>query len=83
MNKEESQIIPTVDVTRRDLISKKEDVQVNALRELYKGYAENTQDKNKKRQTFCKKIAHVYNPAAALTFVFIYWAIGLKNAKFY
>ena len=52
-------------------------------RNLYKGYAKNTQDKKKRKQTFCKKIAHVYNPAAALVFVFIYWAVGLKNAQFY
>ena len=52
-------------------------------RNLYKGYADNTQDKNKKKQQFYKKMALVYNPSAALTFVVIYWAIGLKNAQFY
>ena len=53
------------------------------FRALYQGYADNTQSKNKKKQQFCKRVAHVYNPMAALTFVVIYWAIGLKNAKFY
>ena len=53
------------------------------FRELYKGYADNTQDKNKKKQQFYKKMARVYNPSAALLFVLIYWAVGLKNAKFY
>ena len=53
------------------------------FRKLYKGYADNTQKKNKNKQEFCKKIAHVYNPAAAIMFVAIYWAIGLKNAQFY
>ena len=35
------------------------------------------------RKKFCKKLSLVYNPMAALTFVTIYWAIGLKNAQFY
>ena len=52
-------------------------------RDLYKGYAENTQDKVKRKQEFLKRIAHVYNPGAAMFFVVIYWAIGLKNAQFY
>ena len=52
-------------------------------RNLYKTYADSTQDKNKKKQKFCKKIAHVYNPIVALTFVIIYWIMGLKNAQFF
>jgi len=70
-------------VTRKDLISKKEDVQINALRNLYKGYADNTENENKKKQQLCKRFSKIYNPIAALTFVFCYWAIGLKNAQFY
>ena len=58
-------------------------VTIDNCRDLYKGYVETTQDKNKKKQIFCKKIAHVYNPIAAMIFVTIYWAIGLKNAQFY
>ena len=52
-------------------------------RNLYKGYADNTQDKTRRNNKFYKKMALVYNPSAALTFVIIYWAIGLKNAQFY
>ena len=54
-----------------------------SCRNLYKGYADNTEDKNKKKQFICKRFSKVYNPAAALTFVFVYWAIGLKNAQYY
>ena len=36
-----------------------------------------------RKKAFCRKMSHVYNPIAALTFVAIYWAIGLKNARFY
>ena len=32
---------------------------------------------------FCHRMSLVYNPSAALTFVAIYWAVGLKNAQFY
>ena len=56
---------------------------ISVFRNLYKTYAESTQDKNKKRQRFCKRIAHVYNPAAAIVFVILYWIIGLKNAQFF
>ena len=38
--------------------------------------------KNSMKQ-FCVKMSHVYIPSAALTFVAIYWAVGLKNARFY
>ena len=38
-------------------------------------------EKNIKRKSFCHKISLVYNPIAALTFVGIYWAVGLKNAQ--
>ena len=39
--------------------------------------------KKKDRIVFCHKMSLVYNPIAALTFVGIYWAVGLKNAQFY
>ena len=51
--------------------------------ELYKGYEENKEDKNRRKHKFCKKVAHKYNPMAAILFVIVYWAIGLKNAQFY
>ena len=40
-------------------------------------------ERNIKRKSFCHKISLVYNPIAALSFVAIYWAVGLKNAQFY
>ena len=50
---------------------------------LYKEYADKTGSKNKKKQQFCKKIARLYNPTAAIIYVIVYWLIGLKNAQFY
>ena len=40
-------------------------------------------ERKKKRRVFCKKMTLVYIPIGALTFVGIYWAVGLKNAQFY
>ena len=36
-----------------------------------------------RKKAFCRRMSHVYNPIAALTFVAIYWAVGLKNAQFF
>ena len=36
-----------------------------------------------RRRAFAKKISLTYNPSAALAFVVVYWALGLKNAQFY
>ena len=38
---------------------------------------------NQRKQEFCKRVGHNYTPTVALSFVFIYWAIGLKNAQYY
>ena len=40
-------------------------------------------EKKIRRKAFSHKMSVMYNPLAALTFVAIYWAIGLKNAQFY
>ena len=36
--------------------------------------------KIKRKHKFCKKIGHIYTPTAALTFVVVYWFVGLRNA---
>ena len=36
-----------------------------------------------RKKAFCRRMSHVYNPIAALTFVAIYWIVGLKNAQFF
>ena len=53
------------------------------IRELYKSYEENKEDKNRRMHKFCKTVAHKYNPAVAIAFVIIYWSIGLHNAQFF
>ena len=32
---------------------------------------------------FCQRMSLVYNPSLALTFVAVYWVIGLRNAQFF
>ena len=36
-----------------------------------------------RKKNMCIKISHVYIPFAAISFVVVYWAIGLKNAQFF
>ena len=67
-----------------DLISRNEETQVIALRNHYaKLEKENTTKKNEKRLKLCMRFAHVYNPIAALTFVSVYWILGLKEADYF
>ena len=40
----------------------------------------NSNSENRIRiKNFCHRMSLVYNPITALTFVTIYWAVGLKN----
>ena len=36
-----------------------------------------------RKKAFCQRMSHVYNPIAALTFVAIYWIVGLRNTQFF
>ena len=66
-----------VDPTK--LISRNEKEQVAALREHYANLSRN---KNKSRLALCHRFAHVYNPTMALSFVAVYWILGLHHADF-
>ena len=67
-----------------DLISRNEKTQVSALKEHYEKIEKEKQFKrNEQRLNVCLKFAHVYNPLAALTFVVLYWLLGLKEAEFF
>ena len=39
-------------------------------------------EKTIRAKRFCMRMSHVYNPTAALTFVAVYWFMGLRNAQF-
>ena len=67
-----------------DLISRNEKTQVTALKEHYKKIEKEKQfRRNERKLEICLKFAHVYNPLAALTFVALYWFLGLKEAEFF
>ena len=65
-----------------DLVSRNEKTQVTALKNHYSDLEEK-RIKNEKRLKFCLKFALVYNPIAVLTFVSVYWILGLKEAEYF
>ena len=66
-----------------NLISRNEEIQVNALKTHYANLEKEKRSKrNLRRLALCMKFAHVYNPVAALSFVSIYWILGLRQAEF-
>ena len=73
---------PAKQFKTKDLISRKEDVQVEALKDHYK-HLNSKEKKNKQKLEFCLKIAHVYSPICVLCFVSIYWFLGLRHAEFF
>ena len=73
---------PAKQFKTKDLISRKEDVQVEALKNHYK-HLNSKEKKNKKNLEFCQKIAHIYSPICVLCFVSIYWFLGLRHAEFF
>ena len=69
---------------KMDLISRNEETQVNALKAHYaKLEKDNQTRKNEKKLKLCLRFAHVYNPIAALSFVSVYWILGLKEAEYF
>ena len=67
-----------------DLISRNEETQVSALKNHYEQLEkEKITKKNERRIRLCMKFAHFYNPIAALTFVAVYWILGLKEAEYF
>ena len=67
-----------------DLVSRNEETQVTALKNHYANLEKEERSKrNLRRLTLCMRFAHVYNPIAALSFVSIYWILGLRQAEFF
>ena len=52
----------------------------NSVKEQKKRQAE--KERKVRVKAFCHRVSLVYNPSLALTFVGVYWYIGLKNAQF-
>ena len=67
-----------------DLVSRNEKTQVTALKNHYANLEKEERSKrNIRRLALCMRFAHVYNPIAALSFVSIYWILGLRQAEFF
>ena len=62
----------------KDLVSKKETTQDDALKRLYKEY-ENGIVKKKKLLAFCYTVGHKIMPSIAIWFVISYWMAGMMQ----
>ena len=72
------QVAPAPEQPQVDLrISRDEQVQQRALKEFYENEEEIMMKKKSQRLEWCLKFTHVYNPLLALSFVTIYWTVGL------
>ena len=72
------QVAPAPEQPQVDLrISRDEQVQQRALKEFYENEEEIMMKKRSQRLEWCLKFTHVYNPLLALSFVTIYWTVGL------
>ena len=72
------QVAPAPGQPQVDLrISRDEQVQQRALKEFYENEEEIMMNKKSQRLEWCLKFTHVYNPLLALSFVTIYWTVGL------
>ena len=72
------QVAPASGQPQVDLrISRDEQVQQRALKEFYENEEEIMMKKKSQRLEWCLKFTHIYNPLLALSFVTIYWTVGL------
>merc|ERR1711990_789236 len=74
-----SSVTKVAPVAGKDLVAVNEQVQLKALKTFYER-ADQKRDKHMKRLERCQKFTLVYNPLLALTFVGVYWIIGLYHA---
>ena len=64
-----------------DLVSRDEEIQVNALKRHYA--ALNQTKKNQRKLETCRRFALIYIPILAIFFVCVYWTVGLRQAEFF
>ena len=60
-----------------ELVDRREDVELEARKRLYKQIAESNQ--NKAKLATCKRVGHVYIPAVVMVFAAVYWGYGLAQ----
>ena len=64
-----------------DLVSRDEEIQVNALKKHYA--APNKTKKNQRKLETCRRFTLIYIPILAIFFVCVYWTDGLRQAEFF
>ena len=80
-----TKVLPVDGVTedgrrRGELISRNEEVQVNALKKKYSERMKENSESNKRKLRRAKKFADVCIPVLVICFVSLYWIIGLNAA---
>ena len=65
---------------RVDLISRREDVQVNALRKMYEDQLRNSSERSARKVKRAKSFANIGIPTLVIFFVSLHWIIGLQAA---
>ena len=73
---------PVQNIKPKDLVSRNEETQVKALRNHYENL-DNKEKENIRKLNFCLRFAHVYSPTVVISFVCIYWLLGLRQAEFF
>ena len=58
-----------------NLVSRNEMLEVNAKRSFY----ENVKATKEKRLVICKRVSKFYVPVTMVSFMFIWWIIGMTN----
>ena len=71
------QVVPATEETLDLKISRHEQIQQRALKDFYESEEEKMVKKKRQRLEWCLKFTHVYNPILALSFVTVYWTVGL------
>ena len=66
---------------RLELISRREDVQINALRQMYEERQNNNSEKNARKLRRAKKFVNVVVPTLVISFVCLYWIVGMQAAN--
>ena len=63
------------------LVSTNEESEMKAQKEFYAQIEAQMGSQRAKRLAFWKRVSIVYNPMIALSFVAVYWIVGLKHAE--
>ena len=66
---------------RKNLVSVNEKEELRAQKAFYEKIHKEMGEKKAKKLAFWRKVSLVYLPIIALTFVAVFWVLGLRNAE--